>query len=87
MEPGSDANVEEESEPADGSFLDVSLTEVVETTLSCETCGAAFKRKDNLKRHMEKHSVDFEHHCSYCNFCFNTSQTNPPFYVSVVRTF
>ena len=40
MEPHSD--VEKELEPADGSFLDVSLTAVVDTSFACGTCGANF---------------------------------------------
>ena len=75
MDPHSeDSIVDEELEPADGSFLDVSLTEVVSTTLSCETCGATFKRKDNLNRHKKKHLAETQYHCSYCNTYYKTDE-------------
>ena len=72
MEPHSD--VEEELEPADGSFLDVSLTKVVDTSFACGTYGANFKRKDNLRRHEKKHSAEPQHNCTYCNRYFKTEE-------------
>ena len=54
-----------ENEPADGSFM--------ATTFVCETYGATFKRKENMKRHEKKHSAQQKHHCTYCNRYFETA--------------
>ena len=45
----------EELQPLDGSLLDVSMTEEVNTGYECTTCGKKFKHKNNLCRHMHAH--------------------------------
>lgn len=68
----------EESDPIDGSFLDVSNMEEVDTpstSYSCNLCNKSFKNHRNLKRHGNIHKPNTNTlRCSDCNSYFkNTS--------------
>lgn len=68
----------EEVNPVDGSFLDVSVVEEVETTTNefqCDTCQKVFKRKQHLARHLKSHDPNCNIRCSDCNVYFKSQES------------
>jgi len=75
---------QDELEPIDameGSFLDVSRTEEVETCsqrqnrcFTCDHCHKSFRKKYNLNRHVQTHTNDIKYKCVSCNQYFQTEE-------------
>jgi uncharacterized Zn-finger protein len=75
---------QDELEPIDameGSFLDVSRTEEVETCsqrqnrcFTCDHCHKSFRKKYNLNRHVQTHTNDIKYKCVSCNQYFLTEE-------------
>ncbi|XP_060583243.1 oocyte zinc finger protein XlCOF15-like [Ruditapes philippinarum] len=61
--------------PLDGSFLDVSLEETVNSEIfDCDICGRGYKTKALLKRHLRKHSSEETFECTRCTQYFSSQK-------------